>query len=784
MAVGLAALALGFFWLVGVYLGSVARLPLPLAASAGVTAVLLGLLYRRITGALLLGCCLAATLAGLLRYQAVAYSPSTRDLAAHNGQVLQLRGVVGEEPTPRGRWVDLVVTVDQRGGGDAWRAAHGRVLVRTDGLAGWRYGDRVELSGRLEEPPEFDGFSYRQHLARQGIHSLLRYPRIQLLDRDQASWPLQALSHVRSAASDLLARTVPEPAGALAQGILLGLRGHTSRELLEAFARTNTTHIIAISGMNMALVVALLQPVARLLPGRWLGLGVTVLGLGVYSALVGLQASVVRAALMASLAAWGRCLGRPSDALTGLSVAGVVMTAANPLWLWDLGFQLSYLATAGLVMLSPIFEAWLGRLPPWPRGSLAQTFAAQVATLPVLTLTFGQLSLATPVANLLAVPVLAPTMLAGLAAIGPGLLLEPLAVPAAWLVWLLLTYMIWSVELLASVPVATLSLGRLAPSLGIVYYVALALATLGSSSSPLRGLLPSVQSTWAALAARVRARWLLLGLSVVAVVMWAGALVGRVHAPLVTFVDVGQGDAILVQTPSGRNVLIDGGPDPAAIVGALGRRLPFWRQRLDLVVLTHPHDDHLVGLTEVLARYEVAQVLEAGISAASPATARWEQLLGERRVPRALARAGQVVDLGDGLRLEVLHPPERLLEGTRDDGNNNSVVVRLAAGGQEILLMGDAEAEAQRSILARYPLGPSAALKVPHHGAHGALDDEFLAAVDPRLAVISVGRRNRFGHPAPSTLAQLRNVQVHRTDLDGSIEVELTESGLRVRTQR
>lgn len=781
---GLAALALGWSWLAGVYLGSAAHPPLPLAVGAAILSVLLGLLYRRTPGALLLGCCAAALVAGLWRYQSAVDSPAGRALAAHHGQVVQIRGIVEEEPTPRGRWVDLTVAADELKVGETWQAVAGRVLVRTDGLAGWRYGDRLELEGRLEEPPEFDGFSYREHLARQGIYSLARYPRVRLLGRDQAPALALALSRARAAASEVLARAVPEPAGSLAQGILLGERAGMPPDLLVAFARTNTTHIIAISGMNVALVVSLLQPVARLLPGRWLGFAATCLGIGLYSALVGLQASVVRAAIMGCLAVWARCLGRPADALAGLSLAGVAMTAANPLWLWDLGFQLSYLATAGLVLLAPALEARLAWLPSWLRSSLALTLAAQVATLPVLTLTFGQVGLVTPLANLLAVPALAPAVVAGLVAIGPGLLWQPLATPGAWLTWLLLTYMIRVVEVTAALPFAALSVGRLAPAIGVACYLALAAVALAGPSSPFRGLPAAGSNAWGAIAGRVRARWLLLGLALTAVLVWTGALAGRVQAPLITFLDVGQGDAILVQTPGGRNVLVDGGPDPTAIVDALGRRLPFWRRHLDLVVLTHPHDDHLVGLTEVVARYEVTQVLEPGFPASSPAVARWEQVLREKRVPRTLARAGQQVDLGDGVRLEVLHPAERFLEGTPDDGNNNSVVLRLSRGEQTVLLLGDAVQDAQRSILARWHLGPATVLKVPHHGAADALDDEFLAATAPRLAVISVGLRNRFGHPAAPTLAQLRGAQLYRTDLNGSIEVELAPEGLRVRAQR
>ena len=252
MARGVAALVLGWCWLAGVYLAGPIQLPLSLAAAFGFAAVLLGLLHRRTPGALLVGCGIAALLAGLLRCQAAAAPQSGADLAGFNGQVVQIRGVVVDEPVPRGRWGELTVATDQVASGGGWRSVAGQTLVRTDWLAGWRYGDRLELAGRLEEPPEFDGFSYRDYLARQGVFSVLRYPKVRLLAREQAPWPLLALSRIRASASDVLARSVAEPAGALAQGILLGERAGLPTELVDAFARTNTTHIIAISGMNLA----------------------------------------------------------------------------------------------------------------------------------------------------------------------------------------------------------------------------------------------------------------------------------------------------------------------------------------------------------------------------------------------------------------------------------------------------------------------------------------------------------------------------------------------------
>jgi competence protein ComEC len=203
--------------------------------------------------------------------------------------------------------------------------------------------------------------------------------------------------------------------------------------------------------------------------------------------------------------------------------------------------------------------------------------------------------------------------------------------------------------------------------------------------------------------------------------------------------------------------LIDGGPDPEAISLWLGKKLPFWDKSLDLVVLTHPEDDHLVGLVEVLGRYKVEQVLEPGFEQDTPAYEEWLRLIDEKDIKRTLAKAGQQIELGDGIKIEVLHPQEEFLEGTDSDINNNAIVLRLVWKEVSFLLTGDIFEEAEREILYQgYNLN-STVLKVAHHGSATSTSSHFLAAVDPQVAVISVGAeaKERYGHPSDEVVSRL-----------------------------
>ena len=242
---------------------------------------------------------------------------------------------------------------------------------------------------------------------------------------------------------------------------------------------------------------------------------------------------------------------------------------------------------------------------------------------------------------------------------------------------------------------------------------------------------------------------------------------GRLH---VYFLDVGQGDAILVQAPDGRQILVDGGPSPTALLNELGDVLPFWDRSLDLVVLTHSDGDHITGLIPLLDRYRVGQVLDVAQSDAAPEAAPWLERLAALGVPRVYAQRGMRLPVGD-LQITVLHPGPAQLTGTASDDNNNAIVLHLDYGGISLLLTGDAEHEAETDIIAAdLPLRADV-LKIGHHGSNGASSPEFIATVSPRLAVIQVGAENKFGHPHPAILERLRGVEVLRTDQNGRIEV-------------
>ena len=282
--------------------------------------------------------------------------------------------------------------------------------------------------------------------------------------------------------------------------------------------------------------------------------------------------------------------------------------------------------------------------------------------------------------------------------------------------------------------------------------------------------------------------WALAPVVLVAALLWTAAASlpdGRLH---VIVADVGQGDAIVVVSPGGRHIVVDGGLEPTNAVRVLGSRLPFWDRSVELAVLTHPHSDHVTGLTEVLRRYRVDHILEREVEYDSPAYAEWRGAVSNEGAKVTQAQSGQVIAFDDGLRLQVLGPPERLRSGTSSDVDNASVVLRLEYGEVRFLLTGDIFIEAERLLVTEGAPIDSDVLKVPHHGSRTSSSGAFLARVSPAAAVISVDTEDRFVHPHPEVASALTHLvgedRLFLTGERGTVEFITDGRWLKVKTER
>jgi len=382
-------------------------------------------------------------------------------------------------------------------------------------------------------------------------------------------------------------------------------------------------------------------------------------------------------------------------------------------------------------------------------------------------------------------------LLSGLDA-AAGAVWGPLGDVAAWAAWPFLAYLVAVASRLADLPLAALEVPSFGMGHAVVLYAAIGLVAWWMlPARPGQALLVRVFSLTSTPARRaavplrlVPTPWLAGGLALAGGLLWWAALTPSSDHLTVTVMDVGQGDAILIEDPAGHRILVDGGPSGRAISEALGRETPFWDKGLDLVVLTHPEEDHLNGLVTVLERYDVKRILASPVESDSAAYDAWRQAVEREGASYYEAAPGEWFDLGDGARLEVLGPPTEPVEGGDDRLNNNSVVLRLTWGGVSFLLPGDLEKAGEEALLDEGEDLRSTVLKVAHHGSAYATGDPLLAAVHPAVAVISVGENNWYGQPSPQVLERLEDSLVYRTDLNGRIKLSTDGERLWVETDR
>jgi competence protein ComEC len=800
---------LGGAWLLGLVVASLtAQTPWPLALLGPGLGVAAALSTRRLAPLALGLVAGLLILAGMWRYEQARPPTEPGGIATFNdGPAVRLRALVSDEPDERGQSARIRLSAREVWVDGAWEETSGGVLLRTGPLPRYRYGDLLEVEGKLETPPVLEDFNYRDYLARQGIGSLADYPRVSLLESGRGNPLLEVVHGVRQRLSDALALSLPDPEASLAQGILLGSRSALEPSLTADLNNTSLSHLIAISGYNVTVVAGLVIGSLAWLLGRRRAALAALLAIAAYTILTGATPSVVRAAIMGGLFLMATLVGRPGSALTAIVLAAAVMTAHRPLVVHDVSFQLSFAAIVGLVYLSPAIQVRIrqalsplvGTPEALQRGiagvtveNLAVTLAAIAATLPIIALNFQRVSLVAPLANLLALPAF-PLMLllSGLDAVA-GAVWAPLGHIGAWAAWPFLAYLVAVASRLADLPLAALQVPNFGMGHAALLYAAIGLlAWWMQPTRPGQALLVRAFSLTARPARRAAAPlrlvstpWLAGGLALAAGLLWWAALAPSSDRLTVTVMDVGQGDAILIQDPAGHRILVDGGPSGRAISEDLGREMHFWDKDIDLVVLTHPEADHLNGLVTVLERYDVEHILASPVETDSAAYEAWRQAVEQEGAPYYQAAPGEWFDLGRGARLDVLGPPTEPIEGGDDPLNNNCVVLRLTWGEVSFLLTGDLEKAGEDALLSEGGDLHSTVLKVAHHGAADATSASLLAAVHPAVAVISVGADNTYGQPSPQVLDRLKDSLVYRTDLNGRVKLSTDGERLWVQVDR
>jgi competence protein ComEC len=745
------------FWLSLAYLSGVLAAPLfPFPAAtwiilAGLTAALAGLgkliLHLRpdfnirfleiadfpswLSARLPVWVLLCTLFLGAARWQSAQPEIDSGFISFYNdtGKYLTVEGVIIEPPDIRDTYTQLILQASQIQPEEAEPSlpVAGKLLTRVKPGETWRYGDKLRLTGKLTTPVEDEDF------------------------------------HLKERALTLIYQIYPDPEASLLAGILLGVEKGIPTPVRKAFDKTGTSHIIAISGFNMTIIAGLFAGSFGRLLGPRKGALAAIVGISIYTILVGANAAVVRSAIMGGLSIFARQVGRRQHGLNTLAITAAVMALFNPMILGDHGFQLSVAATLGLILYAEVFsEAFKGLITrrlseetamrvTRPVGEYVLfTLAAQLVTLPVMAYHFNRISLVALVANPLILPAQPPVMILGGLAVLLGLVNYPLGQLAGYLALPFVTYTIHLVELFARIPMGELSLGEVSLPVVVLFFILLFGGTFARSQ------LQERFTAWGA--------GLPLGVvGILAVLTWRSVLAlpdGRLHLALLDVSEGGKsGDAILITTPDGRHLLIDGGPYATLLSDALGRRLPLGDRELDWLVVGGVEEGQLGALPRVIERFPPQNVLWAGPERGTRAARVLQDALISTNIPTTPAETGQVLDLGRGAKLLVLQSGARGAILLVEWGNFRAVLP-VGGGFDELEALGVWQADR-----------PVSALLLADNGYAPSNPPEWIENLSPEIVLLSVSSLDSGGMPSKETLEAVEEYTLLRTNQNGWIEL-------------
>ncbi|MBI1856586.1 MAG: ComEC/Rec2 family competence protein, partial [Chloroflexi bacterium] len=711
---------------------------------------------------------LAAFLLGAFRYQLTIQKLTSSDVAWYNDRKYEVlvTGWVVDPPDYRDTYTNLRLRVKQLDTGKDVFKAGGLLLVRVPVNDVYRYGDILRVRGKLETPPVNEDFSYRDYLARQGILSYMPQAEATLLPGRGGNSISAAIYAVKERSLENVYRLFPDPEASLLAGIILGVDSGLPAPLQQAFKDTGTAHIIAISGFNISIIAGIFILLFSRILGPRRGAIAAVLGIVFYTLLVGASAAVVRAAIMGAFSIFAMQVGRRQQGLNTLAFVAALMALWNPLFIWDAGFQLSFFATLGLILYGEPFQRAAERFimrftSPERAGNIAQpisgfvllTFAAQITTIPIMAYQFKQISLVSFIANPFILPAQPAVMILAGIAIFISLIAFPLGQLAAWISWPLAAYTIRMVELFDSLPLGVIYLQDFSLAFVFIFYAALLAVTF--SGSRLKDIFLSLRERFRYLSAITILAVLFIG----ALLIWRAVIAGPDGKLHVTYLNAGSADAVLIETPEGRHILVNGGPSASSLSDALGRRLSPLDRSLDWLIIASTDENQLSSLPRVLDRYPPRNVLWSGNRQASFSSRSVDKWLADHSIPVTQAREGQTLDLGKGATLKVLSVSPRgatlLIEwnGFRalfPIGENFDTLDQLEYGNA---------------------VGPVAVLSLAQSGYAPLTPVDWIDNLNPQLILLGVAAGDKNGLPDQETLDALAERSLLRTDRNGWIDV-------------
>ncbi|MFA6308554.1 MAG: DNA internalization-related competence protein ComEC/Rec2 [Clostridia bacterium] len=640
------------------------------------------------------------------------------------------------------------------------------------------YGRKIEVTGTLIIPQSQrnpGGFDYRRFLAKNGVSATI-YAKSIFINRSTVTSQLSLISfgiNLKNKIVSVINKSLPKKQAGLLNAMLIGVREDLDNDVKKAFSDSGLIHIMAVSGMNVAFIIFPLSFIFKKLHLKKNKANIIIiLFLIIFVFITGFTPSVLRAVIMAIIILLGQIIMRDTDVLSSVALSGLILLMFNPYFIFDIGFQLSYLATISIILFYKNIRDFFNKrkIPCIISDVLSVTIAAQIGVIMIIVFYFNKISVISVVSNLLVVPIVGVITILGFSMAILGQISIHLSQVLGFVNYLLLSFILLVTQLSAALPFAVIKVVTPNLFLIVLYYIVLLIIYLKKNLVKFKF--------------KLRYCFLILMTST-ALIIFAGSIPKGMEA---IFIDVGEGDSTLIRTSTGRIVLIDGGgmfssTDKEANAGNLVM-IPLLFDlnitKIDLIIATHAHSDHVSGLLPILKEFEVGGIIEPQ-SGQEKEFSELNNAAKKRNVPIVYCKKGDEIKIDIETSLKVLYP-ETNYKPENSPLNNGSLVLKLLYKKMSILFVGDIEKDVEELIINEKSDLRSDILKVAHHGSKNSSTKEFLNAVRPVFAIISVGKNN-FGHPATEVLNRLntQKINVLRTDQNGAIIITSDGNTINIR---
>lgn len=705
-------------------------------------------------------------------------SASRGTIAEFTGSQQTVIGTVNDTPTIKGDRVIYNVKVSSVLKNRKSIPVSGK--IRLSALANqdrsiYSYGDIIKFSGKLKLPQQKrnpNGIDYRAYLLQKGIGAKMFSDKIEKISEARKNPFMAAAFSLRQHLIAFYSLHLPEDISPIMTGITLGIKDEIPKDTIKAVKNVGAAHILAVSGLHAGIVYGVLEFLTYVLKLPPVISFISKSGaLIFYSTMAGLSPSAVRASIMIITLMFSKLVGRKNDSINTLCLSAAILLIINPLNLFSISFQLSYAAVGGIILFFEKLKALFDKIPAFLKDPLAVMISAQLAVAPFAAYYFNNISLTGSIANLLVVPLASVALITGLVSGITGLMFSTAGAIFIKVPYVLLKLIEKIVMTASKLPFASVIISTPSPLSIALYFLLLLL------------LFDMLQI--AGESEKNNAKWK----KPIALILFAAIAIFSA-APFkgfeVTFVDVGQGDCILIKTKGNKVILIDGGGTPPYYEGDFDTGedivIPLLYskgiKKVDLVIFSHFDDDHAEGLLSVLDSMKVGAIMY-GVAEDVDIYNEMIEIAQKRGIKMLKVQRGDSFSV-DGAHFKVLNP-DPFAQGSQSS-NDNSVVLKMKYNDISFLFTGDLEYQAERELAASGLDIKADVLKAGHHGSRSSTSKEFLEKVRPACAVISVGEDNNFGHPMPEVLNRLsdNNVSIFRTDTDGAIIFKISGRNVKI----